>query len=253
VAGAFPLQTGQTPIAPPQVPSLGPLAQDLAATSLAVARRFAAGATMWCVAVQWPQHAHHVAVEFVHPVIMGKRALPAVAVVDADPVPTLRAVARPGDILLAVATPDERGVASAMRRAGAWGLETVWIGGGPRPAAGAADSVLWLDEPAELTAHTGGFVLLYHLLWELTHVCFEHPGLLKETDDQSCESTTCITCADEGHLGEVVVADAEGTVVVRTADGPEGVDITRVGDVTAGDLLLIHAGSAIGVVEGAAP
>jgi len=32
----------------------GPAA-DLAAASLALARRFAAGATMWCVAPQWPQ------------------------------------------------------------------------------------------------------------------------------------------------------------------------------------------------------
>ena len=45
-----------------------------------------AGATMWCVAPVWPEHARHVAVEFVHPVIMGKRALPAVAVDDPDPV-----------------------------------------------------------------------------------------------------------------------------------------------------------------------
>src|SRR5438309_6823521 len=78
------------------------MAADLASTSLALARRFSAGATMWCASVSWPQHAHHVAVEFVHPVIMGKRALPAVAVTDADPVPTLRALVRPGDILLAV-------------------------------------------------------------------------------------------------------------------------------------------------------
>ena len=59
-------------------------AADLAVASLALARRFAAGATMWCVAPQWPSHGRHVAVEFVHPVIMGKRALPAVSVDGAD-------------------------------------------------------------------------------------------------------------------------------------------------------------------------
>ena len=42
---------------------------------------------------EWPEHARHVAVEFVHPVIMGKRALPAVAVADDDPV-AASAVAR---------------------------------------------------------------------------------------------------------------------------------------------------------------
>ena len=34
---------------------------------------------------------------------------------------------------------------------------------------------------------TGRFVLLYHLLWELTHVCFEHPGLLKPPDEECTE------------------------------------------------------------------
>ena len=45
---------------------------DLAAAALALARRFAAGATLWCVAPAWPSHARHVAVEFVHPVIVGR-------------------------------------------------------------------------------------------------------------------------------------------------------------------------------------
>ena len=63
---------------------------DLALAALALARRFAAGATMWCLAPAWPEHARHVAVEFVHPVIVGKRALPAVSVIDPDPVAALR-------------------------------------------------------------------------------------------------------------------------------------------------------------------
>ena len=70
------------------------LGEDLARAALALARRFAAGATMWCLAPAWPEHARHVAVEFVHPVIMGKRALPAVSVVDPDPVAALRATVR---------------------------------------------------------------------------------------------------------------------------------------------------------------
>ena len=55
------------------------LATDLAGTALTVARRFHAGATMWCVARSGSRTPSHVAVEFVHPVIVGKRALPAVA------------------------------------------------------------------------------------------------------------------------------------------------------------------------------
>jgi hydrogenase maturation factor len=230
---------------------LGDLAADLAGTSLALARRFSSGATMWCVAIAWPHHANHVAVEFVHPVIMGKRALPAVAVTDPDPVPTLRALVRPGDILLAVGSSDEAALASALRRAAAWGVESVWIGAGPRPDAGAADHVLWADGPADRAAHAGGFVLLYHLLWELTHVCFEHPGLLKETPE-TCEGPTCITCGDEGRLAEVIVSSEAGVVAVRTPAGAEEIDITLVGPVAAGDLVLVHAGSAIAVVEPAA-
>ncbi|MBA3302725.1 MAG: hydrogenase assembly protein HupF, partial [Acidimicrobiia bacterium] len=74
--------------------ALGPLAVDLAATALSLARRFAAGATLWCWAPGADQHARHVAVEFVHPVIVGKRALPAVAVTDAvgDAPATLRSL-----------------------------------------------------------------------------------------------------------------------------------------------------------------
>ena len=79
-------------------------AEDLAASALALARRFAAGATMWCVAREWPSHGRHVAVEFVHPVIVGKKALPAVNVEGVDTASTLRLLARPGDVLLAVSS-----------------------------------------------------------------------------------------------------------------------------------------------------
>ncbi|MDP8970024.1 MAG: hydrogenase assembly protein HupF, partial [Actinomycetota bacterium] len=92
------------PIPQPARPGeFGELAEDLAAASLALARRFAAGATMWCASPTWPHHARHVAVEFVHPVIVGKRALPAVMLSADDLVATLRVSVRPGDVLVAVA------------------------------------------------------------------------------------------------------------------------------------------------------
>ena len=61
------------------------LAADLAAAAFTLARRFAAGATLWSIAPSWEPHALHIAVEFVHPVIMGKRALPAVALTGSEP------------------------------------------------------------------------------------------------------------------------------------------------------------------------
>ena len=163
----------------------GGLAEDLAAASLDLARRFAPGATLWCVAPSWEPHAHHMAVEFVHPVIVGKRALPAFALTGPDLAPRAGVAARTGDILIAVADAQDAEVADLMGRAPGWGAASAWIGSGPRPPAGAADHVLWIDDPDPMTPATGRFVLLYHLLWELTHVCFEHPGLLTEPAGQT--------------------------------------------------------------------
>jgi hypothetical protein len=223
---------------------LGPLATDLALASIALARRFAADATLWCWSPPWPHHAQHVAVEFVHPVIMGKRALPAEAVEGVDPLAVLRTLVMPGDVVLAIAPASDPQVSSVMRRAPAWGIGTIWMGAGARPHAGAADHVLWLDEDDPGHAHGGEFVLLYHLLWELTHVCFEHPGLLRPPEPV-CEGEVCITCSDEARLGEVVAATVLDVATVRTAAGAEAVVTTLVGPLEAGDLVLIHAGTAI--------
>lgn len=221
------------------------LASDLAATALALARRYHAGATLWVISPRWEPHAHHVAVEFVHPVIVGKRALPAFALTSADPVAEVRLAVRPGDVVLTISTADDAAVRDVLRRAPAWGAETIWMGFAQRPPVGAADHVLWVDSDDPMVPATGRFVLLYHLLWELTHVCFEHPGLLKEPAE--CTDEVCITCSDEGRLGEVVTPplDAAAPAWVRTANGEESVDVTLLGDVAAGDLLLVHAGLAL--------
>jgi hypothetical protein len=217
------------------------LAEDLAATALTLAKRFAAGATMWSIAPSWEPHALHIAVEFVHPVIMGKRALPAVALTGPDLVDLVRVSVRPGDIVVAVSHADNPHVRSVMRRGPAWGATTIWIGSGDRPQAGLADHVLWLDDPDPRVPATGGFVLFYHLLWELTHVCFEHSGLLKP----QCAEEVCVTCSDEGRLGEVVGSSVDGQASVRIARGIENVITALVDPVAAGDLVLLHAGTAI--------
>jgi len=225
------------------------LSEDLAAASLALARRFFAGGTMWCASPTWPFHANHVAVEFVHPVIVGKRALPAVTVPPGeDLVATLRATTRTGDVVLAVAGADDEAVASAMRRGQAWGVETIWIGAGPRPPAGGANHVLWLETSDVLEA-SEQVVRIYHLLWELTHVCFEHPGLLKPQEtDGDCTDEVCITCSDEGRLAEVITVDGD-EAVVRAAEGRERIDTSLIEVPAPGDLVLIHAGSAISSLD----
>jgi hydrogenase maturation factor len=219
---------------------------DLAAAALDLARKFHDGATLWVISPQWEPHAHHVAVEFVHPVIMGKRALPSVALVEPDPVAQARVATQPGDLLLAVASADEPATVEAMRRAPAWGALTLWIGAGSRPPAGAANHILWVDSDDPMVPATGRFVLMYHLLWELTHVCFEHPGLLK-APVEDCTDEVCVTCSDEGRLGEVILepADPLGQALVRTAKGEEWVDVTVLGEVAPNDLVLVHAGTAI--------
>lgn len=222
------------------------LAEDLASASLSLARKFQAGATLWVVSPEWEPHAHHIAVEFVHPVIMGKRALPSVALVDPDPVAQTRIATRPGDVIIAVTRADDVRASEIMRRAQAWGASTIWIGFGPRPEAGSADHVLWVDSDDDMVPATGRFVLLYHLLWELTHVCFEHPGVLIETTDD-CNDEVCVTCSDEGRLGEVILPPEEdfGPALVRTATGEEYVDVTLIGDVSTNDLIIVHAGTAL--------
>ena len=221
------------------------LAADLAAAAFTLAKRFAAGATMWSIAPSWEPHALHIAVEFVHPVIMGKRALPAVALTGADLVDLVRVSVRPGDIVIGVAGADDAQVRSVMCRSPAWGATTIWIGSGERPKAGMADHVLWLDDPDPRIPATGGFVLFYHLLWELTHVCFEHSGLLKP----ECDEEVCVTCSDEGRVGEVVTASVDGIAAVRTARGVENVVTALVDPVAAGELLIVHAGTAISRIK----
>jgi hypothetical protein len=161
-------------------------------------------------------------------------------------VDVVRVSLRHGDIVVAVSGAGDPEVRSVMRRSRAWGVTTVWIGSGERPNAGMADHVLWLDDPDPRVPATGGFVLFYHLLWELTHVCFEHPGLLKQNGQ--CTDDVCITCSDEGRLGEVLAATADGMATVRTANGVETVVTTLVDPVAAGELVLVHAGTAVSKV-----
>lgn len=187
-------------------------AEQLAADALVLARRFAAGATLWCVAPGAPHHARHVAVEFVHPVIVGTRSLPAAAV-EPDQV---RVLARPGDVLLTIG--DDAGLG---RRCPAWGLEHLHLDG---------------DDP----------VLDYHLLWELTHVVFEHPGLLVEPE--VCTDEVCITCADEGRVVEVQFVLDPSTVTGLDDGRTVEVDTTVIGAVAPGDLVLVHAGLALTVL-----
>lgn len=140
--------------------------------------------------------AQHVAVEFVHPVIAGKRALPAVSLTAdvatvtgvADQVGLaevfahqLRYLAEPADIALGIATnSDCRGVLRGLATAHDLGLLTVALAGGDGGAVAASplvDHVL-VARSTNPRVVKEVHVTTLHLLWELVHVFLERPGVL---------------------------------------------------------------------------
>jgi D-sedoheptulose 7-phosphate isomerase len=119
--------------------------------------------------------ARHVAVEFVHPVIVGKRALPAIGLAGEGGELAAQAerVVRPEDIVIAFGTDEDRGEAArALQLARGRGCLTVAF-----TAAGAE----WELEPPSDDPYVRQELIetLYHVLWELVHVFFEHRGLLQ--------------------------------------------------------------------------
>ena len=140
--------------------------------------------------------AAHIVVEFVHPVIVGKRALPAISLNGDIATITdvgngegfaevfahqLRYLADPQDIALGV-SPDGNcaNVRRALATAHEMGLLTVALAGGDGGAIaadGIADHVLVArsDNPVVVKEI---HVTTYHILWELVHVFFERPGVL---------------------------------------------------------------------------
>ena len=180
-------------------------AQGLATAAFALARSFAGGATLWCWAPGAPRAraARRRGVRAPGHRRARGRCPPSRSSTRTPPRPCGRS-ARAGDVLLVVADADAP-VAATLRRAPAWGLTTIWMGAGAaRPPDGTADHVLWLsDDP--MARHDGRLVLGYHLLWELTHVCFEHPGLLASTGRLRGRRVHHVL--RRGPLGEVVGDD----------------------------------------------
>jgi len=140
--------------------------------------------------------AQHVAVEFVHPVIVGKRALPAISLTTDVATVTgiaeregvaaifahqLRYLAATADIALGVsADGDNASVLAGLTTARELGLLTIALVGGEGGRIArthAADHLLTAasDDPRVIKEM---HVTTYHILWELVHVFFEQPGVL---------------------------------------------------------------------------
>jgi D-sedoheptulose 7-phosphate isomerase len=139
--------------------------------------------------------AQHVSVEFVYPVIVGKRALPALALTndsatmsgltakgntDMPFVHQLRVLGRPQDIAIGFSLDgNDANVLAALNLAKRMGLLTLCLTGGD----GGISRETEIDFCFVIQSHDP-FVIqethetLYHVLWELVHVFFEHEGLL---------------------------------------------------------------------------
>jgi D-sedoheptulose 7-phosphate isomerase len=122
--------------------------------------------------------AAHVVVEFVHPVIIGKRALPALALPGgpAGFAAELEVFGEPDDIAVAFA-PDGSAVADALAVARERGMLTVALLGGAAEALPGLDHAIVVpsDDPRIVReAH----VTAYHVLWELVHVFLDAPEVL---------------------------------------------------------------------------
>ncbi len=146
--------------------------------------------------------AQHVAVEFIHPVIVGKRALPAISLTsDAATVTAVASregvarifsyqieeLAEPGDIALGIARDgDCASVIAGLRAARDIGLLTVALLGGHADSVSAnqaADHLLTSasDDPLVVKEVQ---VTSYHILWELVHVFLEQPAALAKVAGQ---------------------------------------------------------------------
>ncbi|MDQ6887831.1 MAG: SIS domain-containing protein [Gemmatimonadota bacterium] len=120
--------------------------------------------------------AQHVSVEFVHPVIVGKRALPGLdlSIAFAQWAP---AICRPDDIALGFGPPTgDPEVSAVLAELRAIGALTLALSG--------RDADYALDPPSpDPFIHQEMIEILYHTLWETVHVFFEHRELGHDVGD----------------------------------------------------------------------
>ncbi|HSP64697.1 MAG TPA: SIS domain-containing protein [Candidatus Deferrimicrobium sp.] len=168
------------------------VAEKLARCAAAMADRFFAGATLLVFGSgAGATDAQHNSVEYVHPVLPGCRALPALSLNNdvstvtgilggAEPLDVyahqLRVLGRSGDIALAFLTSANDGASlRGLSTAEEGEMLTVALSTGERPPDVAAHAFhVENDDPLvaqELHLAT------YHMLWELTHIVLNHRGI----------------------------------------------------------------------------
>ncbi len=149
----------------------------IAEASRAMAERFLRGGRLLAFGSgPYSTDAQHVSVEFVHPVIVGKRALPAL---DLSPMfrSWLQALVHPEDIVMGFGPPDgDPEVQRALTEAQARGAMTIALPGSEGDYACAPG----IRHPF---AHQELIEILYHTLWETVHVFLEHRELGFDTGE----------------------------------------------------------------------
>jgi D-sedoheptulose 7-phosphate isomerase len=214
----------------------------LARVCFEMARAFSRGGTLIAFGCgSAATDAAHLGVEFMHPVIVGKRALPALALSN-DPTGASRlaSLARSDDIAVGLShSHADPAVEGFLSRAASRGLLTIAFGGG---ASSRQREHLGRSSDHALIVPSGDPLVVqevqetaYHIIWELVHVFFEHPGLLDDA---------CITCGDVA-VPANVVALADRRAVIEKDGAREEIAVDLVDDVAIGDLLLCHAGVAL--------
>jgi D-sedoheptulose 7-phosphate isomerase len=177
--------------------SLAEQAGAVAEACHAMAVRFHRGGKLVVFGTGGPStDAQHVAVEFVHPVIVGKRALPAISLTTDVATVTgiaasegmaaifahqIRFLAAPEDIALGISADGNcESVLAGLAVARDLGLLTIALAGGDGGAIAASPAVdhLLIAPSADPRIVKELQVTTYHVLWELVHVFFEQPGVL---------------------------------------------------------------------------
>jgi D-sedoheptulose 7-phosphate isomerase len=163
--------------------------------------------------------ARHVAVEFVHPVIVGKRALPAIGLAGegGDLASQVALLARPDDIAMAFGAGDPDGeAAAAIDAARERGCLTIAF-------ASAGAEFEFVPPTSDRDVGQELVETLYHVLWELVHVFFEHRGLLsgrveRRSHDAGASSFLYPFLDEREDALEPVVDDVRHSVLAKAAE-----------------------------------
>ena len=193
-------------------------APELARLCHRMAERFARGGRLVAFGLTPAAHSdvRHVAVEFVHPVIVGKRALPALGLTGSV-ARELSLVAEPEDIVIAFGEPSDgdalaAGIACARER----GCLTV---------AFSELGAEWELEPptADPFVRQELVETSYHVLWELVHVFFEHRGLLEGRTEQRAHDAGASSflypfLAEREHNLDAVLEDVRASAMMKAEE-----------------------------------